>query len=84
MRYFDIPMVDVLPTLDDLSNWEEAGFIASQYLRMVTEGAPSVARAFGALAGAGRAARRLPLQRGQGPHACSRPSCWRFSACPTR
>lgn len=51
VRYFDIPMTDVLPGLDDLASWQEAAHIADEYVRMVTDGAAAVARAFGALAG---------------------------------
>lgn len=50
VRYFDLPLTDVLPSAEDLPSWREASYVASRYVAMVTDGGPVLTRAIEALA----------------------------------
>ncbi len=52
VRYFDLPLTDVLPTPEELPSWREASYVAGRYAQMVAEGGPALGVAFEVL-GAG-------------------------------
>lgn len=53
VRYLGLPLTDVLPGSEDMPSWRESSYVASRYVAMVTDGAPVLTRAIGALAEAG-------------------------------
>jgi protein-tyrosine phosphatase len=50
VRYVDLPLTDVLPTLEEMPSWREASYVAERYSLMVSEGSPALTGAFAALA----------------------------------
>jgi protein-tyrosine phosphatase len=46
VRYFDLPLTDVLPTPEELPSWREASYVAGRYAQMVAEGGPALGVAF--------------------------------------
>ena len=53
VRYFDLPLTDVLPSPEELPAWSEPSYVAARYLEMVSEGASVLGRAITVLADAG-------------------------------
>jgi hypothetical protein len=53
VRYVDLPLLDILPSTEELPSWREASYVASRYTAMVAEGGPVLALAFEALAAEG-------------------------------
>jgi protein-tyrosine phosphatase len=53
VRYVDLPLTDVLPGAEELSDWGEISYVASRYGAMVSEGGPVLTAAIEALATAG-------------------------------
>ncbi len=45
VRYVDLPLTDVLPGAEELSDWGEASYVASRYGAMVAEGGPVLSAA---------------------------------------
>ena len=50
VRYIDLPLTDVLPSPEELPSWNEASFVASRYVQMVSQGGPALTGAIEALA----------------------------------
>ncbi len=53
VHYFGLPLTDVLPSADQLPDWQEASYVASHYFGMVTGKGPVLAEAITALASDG-------------------------------
>jgi protein-tyrosine phosphatase len=49
LSYHHLPMLDVLPSVDDLPRWSEPAYVAEQYLVMLSGGQPSVREALAVL-----------------------------------
>jgi protein-tyrosine phosphatase len=52
VRYFDLPLTDVLPSTEELPEWREASYVASRYAQMVAQGGAALTRAIEVLASA--------------------------------
>ncbi len=50
VRYHGLPLTDVLPTAEQLPDWNEASYVASHYVDLVANGGPVLAEAIAALA----------------------------------
>ena len=85
VRYLDLPLTDVLPSAEELPSWREASYVASRYVAMVTDGGPGPHPRH---RGPGRGRDRCPPSSTAAPArtapACSPPSSWPSSGCPTR
>jgi protein-tyrosine phosphatase len=53
VRYVDLPLMDVLPALEEMQSWSQASYVAGRYAAMVSEGAPALTGAFEVLGSAG-------------------------------
>ena len=53
VRYFDLPLTDVLPSPEELPAWRQPSYVADRYLEMVSRGGPVLRRAITVLADAG-------------------------------
>jgi protein-tyrosine phosphatase len=53
VRYVDLPLMDVLPAMEEMPSWSEASYVAGRYAAMVSEGAPALTRAFDVLGSTG-------------------------------
>ena len=52
VRYFDLPLTDVLPSTAELPEWREASYVALRYGQMVAQGGAALTRAIEVLASA--------------------------------
>jgi protein-tyrosine phosphatase len=50
VNYHEFPLVDVLPTPEDLPRWSESGYMAERYSDMVADGRPALVGAIEVLA----------------------------------
>lgn len=50
VRYFALPLADVLPSTEELPSWKEPSYVADRYFQLVVHGAPALTRAIEALA----------------------------------
>lgn len=48
--YCHLPMFDLLPPAEDAPSWDRPDFVAAEYLRIVSEGAPAIAEVLAMLA----------------------------------
>lgn len=53
VRYVGLPLTDVLPTAEELPDWEKSSYVSSHYLDIVQRAAPALTAAFEALAAEG-------------------------------
>jgi protein-tyrosine phosphatase len=53
VTYVALPLTDLLPATETLSDWREAAYVAARYGAMVTEGGPMLTSAIDTLASAG-------------------------------
>jgi protein-tyrosine phosphatase len=53
VRYFGLPLTDVLPPAEELPEWREASYVADRYLGMVRQGGPALTRAIEAIGARG-------------------------------
>jgi protein-tyrosine phosphatase len=51
VHYYNLPLTDVLPSVEELSSWGEASFVASRYSEMRTGGSAVLTQAVTILAG---------------------------------
>ena len=52
VRYFELPLTDVLPSIAELPEWREASYVALRYGQMVAQGGAALTRAIEVLASA--------------------------------
>jgi protein-tyrosine phosphatase len=50
VRYFALPLADVLPSTEELPSWREPSYVADRYFQLVVQGAPALTKAIQALA----------------------------------